>query len=132
MASVKVAVRVRPFNQREKDMGAKLIVQMDGKKTRLQTVKNSKEQNDREKYKDFTFDHSYWSYDAEDKQYASQEQPINVPNAGHRPSYGWNRENWAMAAPRPGPVRNWRMLTTADAAGTNGLTVPFEATEESR
>ncbi|KAM3959288.1 LOW QUALITY PROTEIN: kinesin-like protein 98A [Aphomia sociella] len=49
---------------------------MDGKKTRLHTVKNSKEQNDgsREKYKDFTFDHSYWSYDSEDKHYASQEQ----------------------------------------------------------
>ncbi|XP_059048136.1 kinesin-like protein Klp98A [Achroia grisella] len=76
MASVKVAVRVRPFNQREKDMSAKLIVQMDGKKTRLLTVKNSKEQNDanREKYKDFTFDHSYWSYDSGDQHYASQEQ----------------------------------------------------------
>ncbi|XP_072929547.1 kinesin-like protein Klp98A [Epargyreus clarus] len=76
MASVKVAVRVRPFNQREKDMSAKLIVQMDGKKTRLLTVKNSKEQNEnsREKYKDFTFDHSYWSFDSGDTHYASQEQ----------------------------------------------------------
>lgn len=35
MASLKVAVRVRPFNQREHELGAKLIVQMDGKKTRL-------------------------------------------------------------------------------------------------
>ncbi|KPI92102.1 Kinesin-like protein KIF16B [Papilio xuthus] len=60
----------------EKDMNAKLIVQMDGKKTRLLTVKNSKEQNDgsREKYKDFTFDHSYWSFDHGDSHYASQEQ----------------------------------------------------------
>ncbi|XP_049878252.1 kinesin-like protein Klp98A [Pectinophora gossypiella] len=76
MASVKVAVRVRPFNQREKDMNAKLIVQMEGKKTRLLTVKNSKDQNEgsREKSKDFTFDHSYWSYDAGDAHYASQEQ----------------------------------------------------------
>ncbi|CAG4956962.1 unnamed protein product [Colias eurytheme] len=76
MASVKVAVRVRPFNQREKDMNAKLIVQMDGKKTRLLTVKNSKEQNDgnREKYKDFTFDHSYWSFDSADSNFATQEQ----------------------------------------------------------
>ncbi|CAH2094854.1 unnamed protein product [Euphydryas editha] len=76
MASVKVAVRVRPFNQREKDMNAKLIVQMEGKKTRLLTVKNSKEQNDgtREKYKDFTFDHSYWSFDNGDKHFATQDQ----------------------------------------------------------
>ncbi|PZC71853.1 hypothetical protein B5X24_HaOG212385 [Helicoverpa armigera] len=57
-------------------MGAKLIVQMEGKKTRLLTVKNSKEQNDgsREKYKDFTFDHSYWSFAHEDTNYAAQEQ----------------------------------------------------------
>ncbi|XP_046971492.1 kinesin-like protein Klp98A isoform X2 [Vanessa cardui] len=76
MASVKVAVRVRPFNQREKDMNAKLIVQMDGKKTRLLTAKNSKEQNDgtREKSKDFTFDHSYWSFDSGDKHFATQDQ----------------------------------------------------------
>ncbi|XP_052744036.1 kinesin-like protein Klp98A [Bicyclus anynana] len=75
MASVKVAVRVRPFNQREKDMSAKLIVQMEAKKTRLLTVKNSKENDaSREKYKDFTFDHSYWSYDSADPHYASQEQ----------------------------------------------------------
>ncbi|CAG9128082.1 unnamed protein product [Plutella xylostella] len=73
MASVKVAVRVRPFNQREKDMNAKLIVQMEGKKTRLL---NSKEHNDgsREKSKDFTFDYSYWSFDSADPQYASQDQ----------------------------------------------------------
>lgn len=29
---------------------------------------------DREKYKDFTFDHSYWSCDASDDNYASQEE----------------------------------------------------------
>ncbi|KAJ2944678.1 hypothetical protein O0L34_g4034 [Tuta absoluta] len=57
-------------------MNAKLIVQMEGKKTRLMTVKNSKEQNDnsREKYKDFTFDHSYWSFDNNDSHFATQEQ----------------------------------------------------------
>lgn len=29
---------------------------------------------DREKYKDFTFDHSYWSFDTNDDNYASQEE----------------------------------------------------------
>jgi kinesin family protein 16B len=33
MASVKVAVRVRPFNQRELDMDTQLIIQMNGKTT---------------------------------------------------------------------------------------------------
>ncbi|XP_076164282.1 kinesin-like protein 98A isoform X2 [Ptiloglossa arizonensis] len=76
MASVKVAVRVRPFNKRELAMNAKMIVQMDGKKTRIFNTKTpgSCREIDREKYKDFTFDHSYWSYDTNDENYASQEE----------------------------------------------------------
>ncbi|XP_044728011.1 kinesin-like protein Klp98A isoform X2 [Chrysoperla carnea] len=77
MASLKVAVRVRPFNQRERDMNAKLIIQMDGKKTRVVNVKPpGKRDSDslRDRYKEFTFDHSYWSFDAADSHYASQDQ----------------------------------------------------------
>lgn len=77
MASVKVAVRVRPFNQREIDMDAKLIIQMDGKKTRIQNMKivNGKDGDfGRERYKDFTFDYSYWSFNPSDNHYASQEK----------------------------------------------------------
>ncbi|XP_043272299.1 kinesin-like protein KIF16B isoform X2 [Venturia canescens] len=76
MASVKVAVRVRPFNKRELAMNAKLIVQMDGKRTRIFHSKSptSGKDIDREKYKDFTFDYSYWSFDASDETYAAQEE----------------------------------------------------------
>ncbi|CAF4014311.1 unnamed protein product, partial [Rotaria sp. Silwood1] len=31
--SIKVAVRVRPFSQREKDRSAKLVIKMQGKST---------------------------------------------------------------------------------------------------
>lgn len=31
---------------------------------------------DRERYKDFTFDHSYWSFDTNDDHYASQEEVL--------------------------------------------------------
>ncbi|XP_064640023.1 kinesin-like protein KIF28 isoform X2 [Lineus longissimus] len=55
--SVRVAVRVRPFNQREKDRQAKLIIQMQGKTT-LITNPESKEEP-----KKFAFDFSYWSHD---------------------------------------------------------------------
>lgn len=48
--SVKVGVRVRPFNQREKDLNFKLCVDMIGPKTRLLGT-------------DFTFDYSFWSHD---------------------------------------------------------------------
>ncbi|XP_049854546.1 kinesin-like protein Klp98A isoform X1 [Schistocerca gregaria] len=77
MASVKVAVRVRPFNQREIDMDAKLIIQMDGKKTRILNSKivNGKDGDfGRERYKDFTFDYSYWSFDSSDAHYVSQKK----------------------------------------------------------
>ncbi|XP_070172327.1 kinesin-like protein Klp98A isoform X3 [Polyergus mexicanus] len=76
MASVKVAVRVRPFNKREVAMNEKLIVQMDGKRTRIFNTKtpDSCRDIDRRKYKDFTFDHSYWSFDPNDENYASQEK----------------------------------------------------------
>jgi hypothetical protein len=38
MSSVKVAVRVRPFNQREKDQNSVSIIDMDGIKTT--TIRN--------------------------------------------------------------------------------------------
>eukprot|EP00105_Crassostrea_gigas_P042661 XP_019926809.1 PREDICTED: kinesin-like protein KIF28P isoform X16 [Crassostrea gigas] len=56
--SVKVAVRVRPFNQREKDRSAKLIIKMQGQMT---TIANPETPN--EEPKSFSFDYSYWSHD---------------------------------------------------------------------
>jgi hypothetical protein len=35
MSSVKVAVRVRPFNQREKDSGSKRVIEMEGNSTKI-------------------------------------------------------------------------------------------------
>ena len=52
--NVKVAVRVRPFNQREKDANSKLVVQMQGNQTMITNPKNNEE-------KKFAFDYSYWS-----------------------------------------------------------------------
>ncbi|EGR27133.1 kinesin motor domain protein [Ichthyophthirius multifiliis] len=55
--SVIVAVRVRPFNQRELDLNSKLCIEMDGPKTTLQCLEDHK------KNKDFSFDYSFWSHD---------------------------------------------------------------------
>lgn len=56
-------------------MDALPIVQMDGKKTRLHKPKlSSVRESGRDNYHDFTFDHSYWSFDANDGHFASQEQ----------------------------------------------------------
>ncbi|XP_012936827.1 kinesin-like protein KIF28P [Aplysia californica] len=56
--SVKVAVRVRPFNQREMDRQAKLIIKMQGSMTSIQNPETPKDEP-----KKFSFDYSYWSHD---------------------------------------------------------------------
>ncbi|XP_062260168.1 kinesin-like protein KIF1A isoform X1 [Platichthys flesus] len=68
-ASVKVAVRVRPFNSREMGKDSKCIIQMTGNTTTILNPKQPKEN------KSFNFDYSYWSHTTpEDINYASQMQ----------------------------------------------------------
>ncbi|XP_028650621.2 kinesin-like protein KIF1A isoform X20 [Erpetoichthys calabaricus] len=68
-ASVKVAVRVRPFNSREISRECKCIIQMTGNTTTIVNPKQPKEN------KSFNFDYSYWSHTSpEDINYASQQQ----------------------------------------------------------
>ncbi|KAJ8925877.1 hypothetical protein NQ315_009729 [Exocentrus adspersus] len=72
MASVKVAVRVRPFNERERENDSQLIIQMRGNTTGILNCKaNTRDESIR--YKEFTFDYSYWSHDEDSENYASQE-----------------------------------------------------------
>ncbi|XP_048664868.1 kinesin-like protein KIF1A isoform X18 [Marmota marmota marmota] len=69
-ASVKVAVRVRPFNSREMSRDSKCIIQMSGSTTTIVNPKQPKETP-----KSFSFDYSYWSHTSpEDLNYASQKQ----------------------------------------------------------
>ncbi|XP_062988458.1 kinesin-like protein KIF1A isoform X9 [Elgaria multicarinata webbii] len=69
-ASVKVAVRVRPFNSREMSRDSKCIIQMTGNTTTIINPKQPKETP-----KSFNFDYSYWSHTTpEDINYASQKQ----------------------------------------------------------
>ncbi|KAF4023125.1 hypothetical protein G4228_015382 [Cervus hanglu yarkandensis] len=76
MASVKVAVRVRPMNRREKDLEAKFIIQMEKSKTTITNLKASKGgtgDSGRERTKTFTYDFSFYSADTESPDYVSQE-----------------------------------------------------------
>ncbi|XP_063771854.1 kinesin-like protein KIF1A isoform X3 [Pseudophryne corroboree] len=69
-ASVKVAVRVRPFNSREIGKDSKCIIQMSGNTTTILNPKQPKETP-----KSFSFDYSYWSHTSdEDSQFAGQQQ----------------------------------------------------------
>ncbi|XP_038677289.1 kinesin-like protein KIF1B isoform X11 [Scyliorhinus canicula] len=72
-ASVKVAVRVRPFNSRETGKDSKCIIQMQGSSTSIINPRNPKESP-----KSFSFDYSYWSHTSpEDPDFASQSQVYN-------------------------------------------------------
>ncbi|TSR39590.1 Kinesin-like protein KIF1C [Bagarius yarrelli] len=72
-ASVKVAVRVRPFNSRETSKDSKCIIQMQGNSTTILNPKNPKEAP-----KSFSFDYSYWSHTTvDDPCFASQSQVYN-------------------------------------------------------
>jgi len=80
MASVKVAVRVRPFNGRERQMDSRLVVGMTGNQVTLQPVAETDQRQasatlhgDKHKPHNFAFDHAYWSHDPGDKQFVAQD-----------------------------------------------------------
>ncbi|XP_039953577.1 kinesin-like protein unc-104 isoform X2 [Bactrocera tryoni] len=71
MSSVKVAVRVRPFNSREIGRESKCIIQMSGATTAITNPKVPI--NSSEAIKSFNFDYSYWSHDPRDPEFSTQE-----------------------------------------------------------
>lgn len=68
--SVKVAVRVRPFNKREIEANAKLCVAMSGPTTIVTNPADGEE-------KKFAYDHSYWSFDG----FTEQSDGYNKPDS---------------------------------------------------
>lgn len=67
--SVKVAVRVRPFNDREKEKGSKCCIQMQNPSTLITDPKTGKDRT-------FTFDYSFWSHDG----FTEEENGLLVPS----------------------------------------------------
>jgi hypothetical protein len=62
-ASIKIAVRVRPFNAREKEANVSLCVKMQGATTTLLAPPLEGKQEVKKEPRDFTFDYSYWTHD---------------------------------------------------------------------
>ncbi len=61
MSSVKVAVRVRPFNNRETTRDCGCIIEMSGATTVITNPKLP--QGAKDAAKTFNYDYSYWSHD---------------------------------------------------------------------
>ncbi|XP_011873962.1 PREDICTED: kinesin-like protein unc-104 isoform X6 [Vollenhovia emeryi] len=70
MSSVKVAVRVRPFNYREISREAQCIIEMTGSTTSIVNPKAT--QGSKEAVKSFNYDYSYFSMDPNDENYSTQ------------------------------------------------------------
>ena len=73
MSSVKVAVRVRPFNAREQ--GSKVCIKMNGGTT---SIYNPNDADPSLNMKTFTFDYSFWSHDG----MITNENGIYTPDPG--------------------------------------------------
>ncbi|XP_026829602.1 kinesin-like protein unc-104 isoform X7 [Ooceraea biroi] len=70
MSSVKVAVRVRPFNHREIVREAQCIIEMTGSTTSIVNPKATP--GSKEAVKSFNYDYSYFSMDPNDENYSTQ------------------------------------------------------------
>lgn len=68
--SVKVAVRVRPFNSREVELKSENCIEMIGNMTKLKDPSTGN-------VRDFTFDYSFWSHDCFDTTEDGLYVPIN-------------------------------------------------------
>ncbi|THC93199.1 hypothetical protein EYZ11_007326 [Aspergillus tanneri] len=88
--NIKVVVRVRPFNGREIDRGAKCIVQMKASQTVLTPPPGAIDKSRKaaggkgavEEPKTFAFDRSYWSFDKNAPNFATQDnlfEDLGVP-----------------------------------------------------
>ncbi|XP_041106632.1 kinesin-like protein KIF13B [Polyodon spathula] len=74
-SNVKVAVRVRPMNRREKDLKTKCVIEMEGNQTILHPANTNLGKGDnRSQLKVFAYDHCFWSVDeSETGTFAGQE-----------------------------------------------------------
>ncbi|XP_046734684.1 kinesin-like protein KIF13A isoform X3 [Diprion similis] len=75
---IKVAVRVRPFNRREIELGTQCVVEMTKDQTILQHPTSLQDKIDRNKPKTFAFDHCFFSLEPGSDLFASQEVVFNA------------------------------------------------------
>ena len=61
--NIKVAVRVRGFNDRERELKSKCVIEMNGNQTTIRNISNDNPMSAKDSEKKFAFDHSYWSFD---------------------------------------------------------------------
>ncbi|EXJ88698.1 kinesin family member 1/13/14 [Capronia coronata CBS 617.96] len=121
--NIKVVVRVRPFNNRERDRNAKCIVQMRDDQTILHHPGEAEDRlrkggkSGADHQKTFKFDKSYWSFNKADPNYAGQEHlfgDLGVPLLDNA-FQGYN--NCIFAYGQTGSGKSYSMMGYGEEAG---------------
>lgn len=76
-SAVQVAVRVRPFNEREKKLGGSCVLSMNGLETCLKDPSKPADEG-----RKFVFNHSLWTHDPSDKHFVGQEETFQRLGTG--------------------------------------------------
>ncbi|XP_068432931.1 kinesin-like protein KIF13B isoform X2 [Clinocottus analis] len=118
-ANVKVAVRVRPMNRRERDLNTKCIVEMEKNQTILHPGgANLGKGDSRNQSKVFAYDYCFWSMDETDKErFAGQEVVFQCLGESllHNAFQGYNACIFAYG--QTGSGKSYTMMGSGDQPG---------------
>ncbi|XP_035992124.1 kinesin-like protein KIF13B isoform X6 [Fundulus heteroclitus] len=118
-SNVKVAVRVRPMNRREKELNTKCVVEMAKNQTILNPAgANLGKADSRNQSKVFAYDYCFWSMDETDKEkYAGQEVVFQCLGESllHNAFQGYNACIFAYG--QTGSGKSYTMMGSGDQPG---------------
>ncbi|XP_028816320.1 kinesin-like protein KIF13B isoform X3 [Denticeps clupeoides] len=118
-SNVKVAVRVRPMNRREKELNTKCVVDMDGNQTVLHPATgNLGKADSRTQPKVFAYDYCFWSMDeSETDKFAGQDVVFQCLGESllHNAFQGYNACIFAYG--QTGSGKSYTMMGSVDQPG---------------
>ncbi|KAM9409082.1 kinesin-like protein KIF13B [Pholidichthys leucotaenia] len=117
-ANVKVAVRVRPMNRREKELNTKCVVEMAKNQTILHPAGGNLGKDSRSQSKVFAYDYCFWSMDESEKEkFAGQEVVFQCLGESllHNAFQGYNACIFAYG--QTGSGKSYTMMGSADQPG---------------
>ncbi|KAF7704029.1 kinesin-like protein KIF13B isoform X3 [Silurus meridionalis] len=119
-SNVKVAVRVRPMNRREKDLNTKCVIEMEGNQTFLHPASGNlgKADSSRSQPKVFAYDYCFWTMDESEKEkYAGQDIVFQCLGESllHNAFQGYNACIFAYG--QTGSGKSYTMMGSADQPG---------------
>lgn len=111
---IKVAVRVRPMNRREVELGAQCVVEMTEGQTILY---NCNKGEGRKHPKTFAFDHCFWSFNEADPHFASQEKVYTCLGTDILDNAFQGYNACIFAYGQTGSGKSYTMMGSADCKG---------------